>query len=106
MPDEILNESGMTELHIACYEGELEWVQNCVKAGLDVHARDVRGYTPLHWVVDMGLCNVEREEIVEFLIEEGAEVDAKDSQGESVLETARRVEANYLVPLLVQHGAR
>ena len=101
MPDPIMNEQGLSELHLACYHGELDWVQNCLKGGLDVHARDNAGYTPLHWVVDMGLVDGEREEIVIALLQVGADVNAQTSSGETVLDVARRAEADYLIPLLV-----
>ncbi len=105
MPDPIMNEQGLTELHLACYHGELDWVQNCLNGGLDVHARDNRGYTSLHWAVDMGLVDGDREEVVATLIEAGADVNAQDHSGETVLATAKRSEAMSLIPLLIENGA-
>lgn len=90
MSDPILNDSGMTELHLGAYHGELDWVQNCVRGGLDINARDNSGMTPLHWVGDMGMVgsSQEREEIVRFLLESGADIDARDNADDSVLSRA------------------
>ncbi len=87
MSDPTLNESGMTELLLAAYYGELDWMQNCINGGLDIHARSNGGMTPLHWVVDMGMVGDgdEREAIVRLLIASGANVHAVSNDGESVL---------------------
>lgn len=101
-----MNEQGLTELHLAAYDGELDWVQNCLRGGLDVHARDKDGYTPLHWVADMGIVNGEREAIVAALIEAGADVNAKDFAGRSVLTVAKSVGNENIVRQLVEAGAK
>ena len=107
MNDHILNDSGMTELLLAAYHGELDWVQNCINAGSDVHARCNSGMTPLHWVVDMGIvgeCS-EREAIVTLLIVSKADINAVDNTSESIV--ARSVAAGNakLTQLLVKAGA-
>ncbi len=82
MNDIALNDDGMTELHLAAYHGELDWVQNCIEGGLDVNARDNDEFTPLHWAADMGMVcpdNNEREEIVRLLIEAEADINARDN---------------------------
>ena len=106
MPDPIMNEQGLTELHLAAYHGELDWVRNCLTGGLDIHARDNGGYTPLHWVADMGVVDGQREEIVTTLIQAGADVNAIDSSGRSVLTVARDAGNGEIVRLLIEAGAR
>ena len=83
--DPVLNNHGMTELHLAAYHGELDWVENCIRGGLDVSARDGGGYTPLHWAADMGMVNGEYEAISAALIEAGSDVNAVDGLGRTVL---------------------
>lgn len=97
----------MTELLLAAYYGELEWMQNCINGGLDIHARDNCGMTPLHWVVDMGMVgeSSEREEIVKLLIASGADVQAADNTGESVLSRAILAGNNHLVQILIDAKA-
>ena len=106
MADEVLNERGMTELHLAAYHGELDWVQNCLGGGLDIHARDREGYTPLHWVVDMGMVDGDREEIVAELLQAGADINAKTFSGNSVLAIARNTGNQNIVRQLIKAGAR
>lgn len=95
-----MNEHGMTELHLAAYQGDLKWVENCLAGGMDVNAIDKNGYTPLHWVVDMGLLDGEREEIVRVLVQAGSNLKARNFQGEMPIETAQRTESFHLVQIL------
>jgi uncharacterized protein len=108
MADPVMNEQGLTELHLAAYHGELDWMQNCLRGGLDVHARDKGGYTPLHWAADMGLVGPdkgEREAIVDALIQASADVNSKDFSGRSVLAVARSAGNENIVRWLIAAGA-
>ena len=107
MNDPILNKSGMTELLLAAYHGELDWMQNCINGGLDIHARCNSGMTALHWVVDMGMVGDgdERAEIVKLLLASGADIEATDEMGESVLWRAVLAGNDQLVQLLIDAGA-
>lgn len=105
MADPILNEHGLTELHLAAYHGELEWVENCLQGGLSVHARDNGGYTPLHWAADMGIVDGDREEIAALLIRSRADVNATDDSGRSVLNIAINAGHQEIVRQLVEAGA-
>lgn len=107
MDDPILNEFEMTELLLAAYHGEFDWVQNCIKGGLNIHARDDSGMTPLHWVVDMGMIGSsdEREHIVRFLLTCGADVNATNQGGRSILAVAILAGNSRLVQTLVEAGA-
>ena|SRR5579871_652159 len=104
--DPKLNERGMTELHLAAYYGELDWVENCLAGGLNVDVRDHGGYTPLHWAADMGLVNGDREAIVATLIQAGADVNARDRAGRTVLTVAEAVGNADIVRQLLASGAQ
>jgi ankyrin repeat protein len=104
MPDPTVNERGMTELHLAAYHGELDWVTRCLAGGLSVHATDVAGYTPLCWAADMGVADGDREAVVEALIAAGSDVNARVGD-ETVLAIAKRAGNAEIVRLLVTAGA-
>ena len=92
----------MTELHLAAYHGDPEWVVACIAGGLDLGARSNNGYTPLHWAVDMGCVGPpeSRIAVVRALVEAGADVMALNSRGETPAMTARQSTSEYLIPYL------
>ena len=99
---------GLSPLHLAAQGGHIELMSALLAAGADINARDVRGYTPLHFAIcfgprefldplpnlsaaaqDLGvyclLTNVPR-----FLLEQGADLNARDAdQGRTPLALAR-----------------
>lgn len=105
MSDPILNESGMTELHLAAYYGDPEWVVACIAGGLDLDARSHNSYTPLHWAVDMGCVGEmdDRVAVVRALVAAGADTTARNARGETPAETAIHSTSQFLIPFL---GAR
>lgn len=105
MTDPTLNELGMTELHSAAYQGEADWVENCLAGGLSVRARDSHGCTPLHWAADMGMADGDRELVAASLILAGSDVNARDKTGRSVLEVARLAGNEDIVRQLIAAGA-
>jgi ankyrin repeat protein len=61
-------------------ESLLEAVKLCVEHGAEVNAADVKGFTALHGAAYRGL-----DEIVQFLAEKGARLEAKDNEGRTPL---------------------
>jgi ankyrin repeat protein len=92
----------MTELHLAAYHGDPEWVAACIAGGLDLAARSNNSYTPLHWAVDMGCVGqpADRIAVVRALVEAGADITALNSNGETPAMTARQSTSEYLIPHL------
>jgi uncharacterized protein len=60
-----------------------EAIKYCVELGNDVNAVDGRGYTPLH-----GAAYVGNNEMVLYLVEKGAKVDARSKAGDSPADMA------------------
>ncbi len=63
----------MTELHAAAHAGDLDALKSALAAGLDPNARDeYRGYTALHWLMDMAATGGRRLEMLHLLCDAGA----------------------------------
>ena len=80
---------GMTELHYAAYCGDQNELVRALDAGLDPNARDqYRGYTATHWLADMAATGGPRVQMLELLVERGADLDLKSNDGECALSLA------------------
>ena len=64
----------------------LEAVKFCVELGMDVNAVNSMGLTALH-----GAANRGSDEIIRFLVQQGAKLDAKDAEGRTPLTWAEGV---------------
>ena len=98
-------EGGMTELQHAAYRGDIDGVVAAMRGRPDLNAADQSGWTALHWLVDMGMVDGERERILDVLVAAGADVDARDLEGSTPLMIACRAGNPDLVRRLVDAGA-
>jgi ankyrin repeat protein len=93
---------GAGEIIAAVESGELEQVKALVeeKPSL-VNASGNTGMTPLHWAAakDQG-------EILEYLIEMGADVNKKNHIRETPLDVAKRKRKGEMQALLQKHGGK
>jgi len=90
-------------IHIAAKAGHIEAVKKHLAEGADVNGRGgvFEGDTPLlHAVMNS------RKEIVELLITNGADVNAKDADGFTPLDTAINSQHTETADLLRKHGAK
>jgi hypothetical protein len=103
----VRNELDNQPLHEACWEKKPAMVRLLIDHGADVNARGDFGRTPLHFAVWDG--GVEAVEIVEILVEAGANVHANDDRlQENALGFALREFKDELKPairLLRDRGA-
>ncbi|XP_046838549.1 ankyrin-1-like isoform X2 [Vespa crabro] len=90
-----------TPLIIAVKQGQLEIVIFLCKMGADINTRTSRNSTPLHFAVS---CPVSFE-ITEFLINNGAEIDAENVFGYTPLQCALYDKNFRTAKLLVEKGA-
>lgn len=123
-----------TSLHIAAREGAINLARLLIKNGTDINSRDIDSRTPLHIAAQYAesrmirlllvhCANVEAvdelgrtplhaacdgeaaQECVAILLDAGANVDARDEDGFTVLETAIRDDQSELALLLLARGA-
>lgn len=85
-----------------CKEGNIEQVIQRLnsKDDNDVNALDQNGLALLHWACDRGL-----EEMVNVLLNRGANINVQDCDGQTPLHYAASCEHLYLVRLLLCRGA-
>lgn len=100
---------GMTELHFAAHGGDAKELSRCLAAGMDPNQKDeYRGYTALHWLADMAATGGPRLKMLKTLAKAGANLDSRDSAGDTALMLACRSGSycgNDLVPVLLALGA-
>lgn len=100
-------QAGMVRLFQGARQGDLALLKAAVAAGADVNCRGTNGLTPLLQTVSAATApfEPERRHCVAFLLERGAEVDAKDSDGRTALIYAVRAGDLETVRMLVDAGA-
>jgi ankyrin repeat protein len=91
----------------AARQGDLLLVKAAIAEGANVNCRGTNGLTPLLQTISGPTAPFEagRRQCVAFLLERGAEVDAKDSDGRTALIYATRAGDLETVRLLVKAGA-
>ena len=92
------------DIHDAAKYGDLPSVQWFIeKEGANVDKRGLLNYTPLIWASFTSNGHPDESlSVVEYLIEKGADVNAKNKYGETALHEARTLE---VAKCLVEHGA-
>src|SRR5262245_33266374 len=91
---------GMTALHWAAYQDDLESVELLVRAGANVKAANRYGITPLTLAITNG-----NSAVVEQLLQAGADPNTTLPGGETALMTAARVGTIASVKALIVRGA-
>jgi hypothetical protein len=89
-----------TALIDAAYRGDLNTLQEVLKAGAAISTVDARGYTALHWAAREGHAKIAQE-----LIGHGIPLDARDRDGETALMLAASYGQVEVVKLLLACGA-
>ena len=90
------------DIWTAAEEGNVEAVKGYLAIGVNVDERDESyGGTPLHWAAFRG-----RNEVAEFLIAEGADVNAKNQADATPLDKAISFKQTEIADLLRKHGGK
>ncbi len=108
------NDSGQTPLHWACSGKNIEWAKYLLERGADANIGDNYGNVPLRYLVkdaaryEQGFDDVVAKDtmkMIDLLIENGANVDAKDIHGETPLYVAALYGGIDVFKYLIEHGA-
>jgi ankyrin repeat protein len=91
------NAHGETALMFAALKGQLDWTQRLVRLGAQVQRE---GWTPLHYAA-----SGPEPRVVAFLLDAGAQIDARSPSGSTPLMLAARFGDDRSVDVLLQHGA-
>jgi hypothetical protein len=83
-PDDLTDSSGSNALHNACYYLRLDVTHFLVGLGCDVNLHSKNGDTPLHLVAEeYRNCCGKVSEVVEVLVQAGADVQARNKKGKT-----------------------
>lgn len=94
-----------TEIHIAAYNCNLDYLKERIAARDDVNLKDNQGFAPLHWCALRGMVGDNQHEIAKTLIDNGANPNAITDEGMSVLEWAITSGNQLLIEVLINNGA-
>ena len=96
---------GCEPIHRAAYDGDLEKVKEIIERSPDqINIQDSQGFTPLHLASGKG-----HFEIVEFLLNHGADIELEICTGDTPLVLAARYakDGQYeTIKVLLEHGAK
>ncbi|KAI8488832.1 protein phosphatase 1 regulatory subunit 12A-like isoform X3 [Branchiostoma floridae x Branchiostoma belcheri] len=91
------NVDGLTALHQACIDDNMDMVKFLVEKEADMEYPDNEGWTALHATVSCG-----HLEITQYLIEHGADLSAVNNEGETPLDLAEDEEMEQLIHKFVE----
>ena len=84
-----------SQLNVAISKGDLAKVQQLVEIGVDVNKKDERGKTPLMYAILF-----KQTEIVSYLIRNGADYRAEDSNGLTISDYAEKSKSEEIIKLV------
>ena len=104
--------TGCATIHKSAASGDYAEVKRFLQEGVDVNAKE-DGKTPLMSAVYHATPTfwwsepiIPRLDIVQYLVDKGADVNAKDKDGRTPMMTAKKKRHKNVVEFLKQHGAK
>jgi ankyrin repeat protein len=91
-----------TPLHMVALSGSPEFVKALLDAGASVNVSEARGLTPLMLAVATDRQNLD---IIRMLIAQGADLNARNKDGETALDLARKFHSKPVIEILRRAGA-
>lgn len=98
------NTRGETYLHCAVFHNEIDIAELLIKSGIDVNSTKKGNLTPLHIAAIANYTDM--TEMVNLLINYGAELDARSSDGGTPIHYARAAKNQVVRDLLIAKGAK
>jgi len=95
-------DNGLTLLHLAVSTGHVNIIELLLQYGADVHARSLRGETPLHYIAQTIPCI---SDIIHMLLDHDSDINAQDHQGKTLLHIATGEGWIDLLYTLLEAGA-
>jgi ankyrin repeat protein len=100
----VRGEYGRNPLHAAVFSGNLEVIRILIEYDpADINARDLGGWTPLHWISEGH--NLNDGSVLRLLLEHDADINVQNTNGWTPLHLASINGALEVVRLLLEHGA-
>ncbi|KKP03785.1 hypothetical protein THAR02_04115 [Trichoderma harzianum] len=81
----------------------LQKMRRWIEQGVDINARDIRGWTPLHYACCCA--GKTSTQVVQLLLEKGASVDVQGREGTAPIHCAARTGHLEMVEMLLEFGA-
>ncbi|KAJ4856910.1 ankyrin repeats (3 copies) domain-containing protein [Trichoderma breve] len=81
----------------------LQKMRRWIEQGVDINARDIRGWTPLHYACCCA--GKASTQVVQLLLEKGASVDVQGREGTAPIHCAARAGNLEMVEMLLEFGA-
>lgn len=101
IPQSFEERHGISPLHVAIKEKDLETIISLIEEGVDVNSKNSFGYTPLHWAVEENSFL-----LVEYLVQYGADVDVENIWGRSPLHNAKSKSDKRIYPFLFRFSKK
>lgn len=103
--EESTNDRGVSALMIAAFEGITPKVKELISLGANVNAVNHSSGSPGRTIL-MGAAENGHLEVVNLLLEKGAQIEAKNAKGNTALMIASELGQNAVVQRLLEQGAK